>query len=97
MTDDQINTALDTDWKKVFFRTGISKNNNISFTTGSENMSNFTSLGFFEQQGIVKNTDFKRFSLRSNFTGKTSNDRFTYTRQKTKELFEIILSTLHFK
>ena len=79
LTDDEINTYRETDWKKVFFRTGISKNNNISFTTGSENMSNFTSLGFFEQQGIVKNTDFKRFSLRSNFTGKTSNDRFTYT------------------
>ncbi len=79
LTDAEINSFRDTDWKKIFFRTGISKNNNLSFTTGSENMSNFTSLGFFEQQGIVKNTDFKRFSLRSNFTGKTSNDRFTYT------------------
>ncbi|RXR22124.1 SusC/RagA family TonB-linked outer membrane protein [Flavobacterium stagni] len=70
--------AIDTDWKKVFFRTGKTASHNISLTAGSDNVSNFTSLGYFEQEGIVPTTSFKRFTLRSNITGKSSNDKFNY-------------------
>ncbi|MDI6044915.1 SusC/RagA family TonB-linked outer membrane protein [Flavobacterium yafengii] len=70
--------AIDTDWKKVFFRTGTTSSQDISFTVGGENSKNFTSLGYFQQDGIVPTTDFKRFTLRSNFSGKSSNDRLTY-------------------
>jgi TonB-linked SusC/RagA family outer membrane protein len=42
-------------------------------------MNNFTSFGYFEQEGIVPGTDFKRFTVRSNFTGKSNNGKFTYT------------------
>jgi TonB-linked SusC/RagA family outer membrane protein len=70
--------AIDTDWKKIFFRTGTTSSQDVSFTVGGENSKNFTSLGYFQQDGIVPTTDFKRFTVRSNFSGKSSNDRVTY-------------------
>jgi len=69
---------IDTDWTKVFFRTGRSQSHNISLTAGSENLSNFTSLSYYEEDGIVPTTSFKRFSLRSNINGKSANDKFNY-------------------
>lgn len=79
MTDDEINAfPIDTDWKKIFFRTGRTQSHDISIQGGSKNLTNYTSLSYFEQDGIVPTTDFKRFSIRSNFTGKSDNDKFSY-------------------
>lgn len=70
--------AVDTDWAKEFFNIGITQSHDVSFTSGSKNMSNFTSIGYFEQEGIVPATGFKRFTIRSNFTGKSENEKLTY-------------------
>lgn len=69
---------IDTNWQDYFFQTGVTRSHNVSFTQGGENMSNFTSLSYFDQDGIVPTTYFKRFTVRSNFNGKTSDDKFTY-------------------
>ncbi|MFK7061180.1 SusC/RagA family TonB-linked outer membrane protein [Flavobacterium oreochromis] len=73
------NYAIDTNWKDEFYRVGITQNHNLSLMTGSEKISNYTSLGYLENQGILKNTDFKRITFRTNFNGKSSNDRFKYS------------------
>lgn len=79
MTPEEIAAyQIDTNWKDYFFRTGVSQNHNLSFTMGGENINNFTSIGYFEQDGIVPTTNFKRFTLRSNFNGKSTNGKFTY-------------------
>ena len=79
MTDAEIAAyPINTNWKDIFFRTGVTKSHDISFTGGTAKTTNFTSLGYYEQQGIVPNTDFKRFSIRSNFTGKSNSEKFTY-------------------
>lgn len=70
--------AIDTDWSKIFFRTGTTSSQDVSFSVGGENSKNFTSLGYFQQDGIVPTSDFKRFTLRSNFSGRSSNKRATY-------------------
>lgn len=70
--------AVNTDWKKVFFRTGKTNSQDVSFSLGSENTRSYTSFSYFEQEGIVPTTDFKRFTFRSNFSGKSANNRFTY-------------------
>ncbi|HEU4496002.1 MAG TPA: SusC/RagA family TonB-linked outer membrane protein [Flavobacterium sp.] len=80
LTQDEINNwSINTNWRDYFFRTGVTKSHNLSFTQGGENTTNFTSLSYFDQQGIVPNTDFKRFTFRTNFTGKSANEKFTYT------------------
>jgi len=79
LTDAEINAAPNTNWTDYFFRTGVTQNQVVSFTAGGKNVSSFTSLGYFDQQGILENTDLKRFSFRSNISGKSNNDKFSYT------------------
>jgi TonB-linked SusC/RagA family outer membrane protein len=80
LTDEEIaRWDVNTNWQDIFFRTGVTQSHNLSLTQGTENMSNFTSLSYFDQEGIVPTTYFKRFTFRTNFTGKTTNDKFTYS------------------
>ncbi len=78
LTDAQIAAAVNTDWTDVFFRTGTSTNNTITLSSGSENATQFTSIGFLDQDGILVDSDLKRFTFRNNLSGKSSNDRFNY-------------------
>lgn len=73
--------SVDTDWRKHFFRLGTSQQHNLSINTGGENVNTFTSLGYLDNQGIINSTDFKRFTLRNNINGKTSDGKFTYGMQ----------------
>jgi TonB-linked SusC/RagA family outer membrane protein len=78
LTDAQIASYQTTDWTKEFFGTGVTTTHNISMAIGGKNISNFTSLSYMNQEGIVPTTDFQRFTLRSNLTGKSKDERFTY-------------------
>lgn len=65
-------------WADIFFRKGVTKSHDLAITSGSENTNNFTSLSYFEQDGIFMNTNLKRFTVRNNFTGKSENNKFNY-------------------
>lgn len=79
LTQDQIdNWAIDTDWNKQFTQVGISQQHNLSVTAGGENVNNFLSLGYLDSQGIIKSTDFKRFTLRNNLNGKSKDGKLTF-------------------
>lgn len=73
------NWSINTDWKKIFYRTGSSTQQNLSFTSGGEKMNNYTSFSYLQQKGILLNTDFQRFTFRTNFNGKSTNEKFTYS------------------
>lgn len=85
LTPDEINSydGVNTSWYDALFRTGLTNNQVLSLTSGSKNMSSFTSFGFFDQEGIVPSTDLKRFSFRSNIAGKSDNDKFNYSTSMT--------------
>lgn len=78
LTDEEIRRAPNTDWRDVFFTSGTTQNHNLSFTVGSKNLNNFTSFSYLNQEGIVNNTDFQRFTFRTNFNGKSPNEKFKY-------------------
>jgi TonB-linked SusC/RagA family outer membrane protein len=79
-TDQEIAAyPIQTNWKDYFFRKGTSQSHDLAISGGTSKMTNFTSISYFDQEGIVPTTDFKRFSFRSNFAGKSSNDKFNYT------------------
>lgn len=79
LTQDKIdNWAVDTDWNKQFTQVGISQQHNLSITAGGENVNNFLSLGYLDSEGIVKSTDFKRFTLRNNLNGKSKDGKLTF-------------------
>ncbi len=77
-TDQQIADAVTFDWADFFFRTGLTQSHTLNLSSGSSNTSQFTSLGFFDQEGVLQDSDLKRFTLRSNVTGKSENDKFNY-------------------
>lgn len=81
LTDAEIADAsrVNTKWRDEFFRTGTTNQHDISFSSGSKNTRNFTSLGFMDQDGIFIGTNFKRFSFRNNFSGKSENEKFSYS------------------
>ncbi|MFL3660456.1 MAG: SusC/RagA family TonB-linked outer membrane protein, partial [Polaribacter sp.] len=76
LTDAQIDALPNENWLDVFMRTGLTQNHTMSFTSGGENSSQFTSLGYFKQEGILKQSDLQRFNLRNNLNG--GNDKFKY-------------------
>jgi TonB-linked SusC/RagA family outer membrane protein len=69
---------IQTNWRDYFFQKGTTQSHDLAITGGTSKMTNFTSISYFDQEGIVPTTDFKRFSMRSNFTGKSANDKFNY-------------------
>ncbi len=54
------------DYNDYIFRTGIGTDNNISVSGGKDKTKFYTSASYFKNQGIVKNTDFRRYSFRLN-------------------------------
>lgn len=65
-------SKTNTNWKDVFFRTGVTNTQEISMRGGTENTRFFNSLSYFDQQGIAQRSSLKRFTLRTNLENKTS-------------------------
>lgn len=83
LTDEEIANwdGPNTRWRDVFFKVGMTQQHNLGLSFGGANTSNYTSIGYFNQEGMVPTTDFQRFTIRNNFNGKSANDKFTYSSQ----------------
>ncbi|WP_312090322.1 SusC/RagA family TonB-linked outer membrane protein [Chryseobacterium sp.] len=80
MTDAQIaDYAIDTDWLGYFFQPSTLQSHDFSVSAGSENLNNYTSIGYLDQQGILSTTGMKRFTLRNNLNGKSKDRKFNYS------------------
>lgn len=55
-----------TNWQDELFRSATMYNHQISFSGEKEGTSYYTSLNYFNQEGIVLNSDFNRMSMRLN-------------------------------
>lgn len=53
-------------YQDYIFQKGIGTDNNISVSGGSDKTKYYLAGSFFFNQGIIKNTDFRRFSFRAN-------------------------------
>jgi TonB-linked SusC/RagA family outer membrane protein len=72
-TQDILTPALTTttpvtryDYNDYIFRTGLGTDNSVSVSGGRERTKYYTSASYFKNEGIVKNTDFRRYSFRMN-------------------------------
>ncbi len=52
------------DWQKELQRTGIRQNYNLSVSNGDKTSDYFFSVGYTKDQGIVKNSNYDRFTTR---------------------------------
>lgn len=53
-----------TDWYNLALRNAFTTNHQISVSGGSERSTFNFSLGYFDQQGVIKTNDFKRYTAR---------------------------------
>ena len=80
--------AGDTDWFKEITRTGVVQQYNVSVSNGSEKGNSFFSLGYYDNQGTIKDSWFNRLSGRANADFKLFEDKvvigenFTINRTK---------------
>lgn len=77
--------SADTDWYDQTTRTGMIQNYNLSVSGSTEKLSAFFSLGFYKNLGVIKYSDFERFSARINTEYKpfkilTVGEHFTLNR-----------------
>ena len=82
--------AADTDWFDETTRTGIVQQYNVAVSNGSKKGSSFFSLGYYKNLGIIKTSDFERFSARMNAEYKLIDDKLTvgehFTLNRTSEV-----------
>jgi TonB-linked SusC/RagA family outer membrane protein len=80
--------SSDTDWFKEITRTGIVQQYNLSVSGGSEKSSTFFSVGYYDNKGTIKDSQFSRLSARANadyklFDGKVViGENFSVNRTK---------------
>ncbi len=67
---------VDTKWYDYVYRTGFAHSNSLSFSGGTEKTKFYTSVGYTEQEGMLKRNDFERTALRLNLDHKVF-DNFT--------------------
>ena len=66
------------DYNDYIFRTALGMDNTISVSGGKDNTKYYISGSYFYNQGIVKNTDFRRYSFRSNLD-QVINDKLSFS------------------
>ncbi len=65
--------ATNIDWQDQIFRTAPLQNYQLSTTGGGESVDYMVSLGYYNQQGIIKKSDFNKYNMRSNIDIRLSN------------------------
>ena len=73
----QTYAQTDTDWQKAVFRTAPITQHSISLSGGNEKSRFYSSFGYFNQQGIMIGTNYRRGNFRIN-SDHTISKRFTF-------------------
>lgn len=76
---DGTNTMLssDTDWFSEITRPGLAQSYNLSVSSGTDKANSFFSLGYYDNQGTIKESYFNRISARMNSSYKLLGDMIT--------------------
>ncbi len=65
--------VIDTDWADVIYRTGFSQSHNLSVGGANDFTNYYFSVGYTDQEGIVKGNDFNRKTVRFNADHRANN------------------------
>jgi TonB-linked SusC/RagA family outer membrane protein len=63
-------------WRDALFRSGVTHQHQISASGGSQNSRFFGSLSYLDQEGILRTTGLKRYTVRVNVDNNVKNWRF---------------------
>lgn len=89
------------DWEKEIIDIGSNQNHNLSIASGSEKTSIYTSLNYFNQKGVVKNSDYNRLTLRLNADQKINkwlkiglNTSFQISTENSPNVGNVLISAI---
>jgi TonB-dependent starch-binding outer membrane protein SusC len=76
-----------TDWQSEIYRNALIQNYQVSFSGSNDKTTYALSLGYYDQDGIIYGSDFKRYSVRVNLDRKmskklTGGTNLSYTQTK---------------
>lgn len=66
-----------TNWQGVFYQNTYNQNHNLQIDGGDQKFNYKTNLGYYSENGVIKNTGFDRYSLNMNMEFKP-NDRLRF-------------------
>jgi TonB-dependent starch-binding outer membrane protein SusC len=69
--------GANTDWQNEIYRTGITTDNNLSFSGGTETSTYYASITHANWQGVMKGTSKERTSAKVNLSHKAFNNKLT--------------------
>ncbi|WP_207491474.1 SusC/RagA family TonB-linked outer membrane protein [Aridibaculum aurantiacum] len=83
-TLDANGNPISTNWYDEVYRTGISQSHTVNVAGANESTNYYFSVGYSNQEGMLRNNDFKRLSTRMNLDHKVNTrlsvgGGFTYT------------------
>lgn len=66
----------DTDWQDAIFRSAATTSHNVSISGRGKTVGYFISANYYDKEGIIINSDFKKYSMRMNLDGKYKRLKF---------------------
>ncbi len=70
-----VNGGASTDWQDEILRTAVTQNYSVDFGGGNDDTKYYFSMGYNDQQGIIKRSGLRRLSGRVNATHELFNDK----------------------
>lgn len=61
--------GVGTDWQEEIFQVAPQSSYDLSFSGGTKNLQYAVSGGYYDQEGVIVSSDFKRYNLRANIDG----------------------------
>jgi TonB-linked SusC/RagA family outer membrane protein len=61
------------DWQKLVYRPANEEDHDLSITGGNAKAKYYTSFGYYDQNGIIHNSDFTRLSFRGNLSNQITD------------------------
>ncbi|WP_159019076.1 SusC/RagA family TonB-linked outer membrane protein [Algibacter sp. L3A6] len=62
-----------TDWQDLLYKTGNTQNHQFSFSGGSDNINFYASANYFQQEGVIVNSDYEKMTFLSNIDAQVTD------------------------
>jgi TonB-linked SusC/RagA family outer membrane protein len=69
---ENLRQGFDTNWLDLILKTGKQQEHQVSFSGGNQAVNYYISGSYYVEEGVVKKSDFERFSIRTNIDGRFS-------------------------
>ncbi len=69
---DALQQGISTDWQNLIYQHGFTTNNQVSLSGGTEGVQYGLGIGYYDEDGIIPNQNYKRYSIRATIDAKVN-------------------------